>query len=219
MQSPFAVLEVDPDASESEIERAYRRRIKEAHPDQGGSVGEFLTVRAAYEQLADGEVPPEDFNGQASAPTGSDGAASGGVDGEEPVRTHVEYLNFDVIVDRGWDLADGDVFEKAAGLDLDAADYGEFVVDDDRTLLQAAEDNGAEWPYSCRGGACANCAVAVLEGELSVPVNHILPEDMLERDVRLSCVGEPLTDELRVVYNVKHLPELDELRLPPHPSD
>ena len=61
--------------------------------------------------------------------------------------------------------------------------------------------------------------MTVLAGELSTPVNHVLPEEILDRDVRLSCVGEPLSDELRVVFNVKHLPDLDELRLPPHPAD
>jgi hypothetical protein len=53
---------------------------------------------------------------------------------------------------------------------------------------------------------------------MSMPVNHILTPEMVDRGIRLSCVSEPLTDELRVVYNVKHLPGLDELRLPPGPG-
>ena len=221
MESPFEVLDVDPDASEAEVERAYRERIKESHPDLGGTVAEFRAVKAAYEQISNGEVPDVD------GPARRHGTAAGrrradrpsGASEDESDRTLVEYLDFEVVVDRGWDLSDGDLFEKAASLDLDPADYGQFVVDDDETLLAAAERHGYEWPYSCRGGACANCAVTVLDGELSTPVNHILPDEVLDRDVRLSCVGEPLTDELRVVFNVKHLPDLDELRLPPHPAD
>jgi hypothetical protein len=42
---------------------------------------------------------------------------------------------------------------------------------------------------------------------------------MLDRGIRLSCVGAPETEELQVVYNVKHLDELDELRLPPRPFE
>jgi hypothetical protein len=57
----------------------------------------------------------------------------------------------------------------------------------------------------------------VKSGELSMPANHILTDEMVERNIYLSCVGEPLTDELQVVYNVKHLPELEDLRLPPGP--
>jgi curved DNA-binding protein CbpA len=54
VDSPFEVLEIDPDASEAEIERAYRRRIKESHPDLGGTVEEFRAVKAAYEQVTTG---------------------------------------------------------------------------------------------------------------------------------------------------------------------
>ena len=229
MGSPFDVLGVDPDAEDAEIKRAYRRRAKDAHPDQGGSVEEFQRVRAAYEAIRSGAV--ERFDGtEATAGTGdtdgtdgTDGDASGpdgvAADAADPDRTWVEYLNFGVFDDHGWSLSDEDLFERAAAADLDATDYGRFFVEPDETLLEAAENRGFAWPFACRGGACANCAVVVAEGELSTPVDHILPPRMVERGVRLSCVGEPLTDELRVVYNVKHMPDLEELRLPPRPFE
>ncbi|MFC4990130.1 DnaJ domain-containing protein, partial [Saliphagus infecundisoli] len=40
MESPFDVLRIAPDADDAEIERAYRERVKEAHPDHGGSADE-----------------------------------------------------------------------------------------------------------------------------------------------------------------------------------
>jgi hypothetical protein len=43
-----AVLGVSVDASESELRRAYRERVKEAHPDHGGDEDEFRRVREAY---------------------------------------------------------------------------------------------------------------------------------------------------------------------------
>lgn len=43
-------------------------------------------------------------------------------------------------------------------------------------------------------------------------VNTILPSDHAEQGFRLSCNGYPVSDELKIVFNVKHLPELDELR-------
>lgn len=45
------VLDVDPDADEEELKRAYRRRVKETHPDLGGSEAAFRQVREAYEHL------------------------------------------------------------------------------------------------------------------------------------------------------------------------
>jgi len=218
-QSPFELLAVEPDADDAEIRRAYRERVKEVHPDQGGSTAAFREVKAAYEAILSGAAdPPVEYD----AP-----GATEGTDGETPAtgaetadpRPEVAYLNYDVLRDRGWSLEDDDLFEKAGAADLDETDHGSLRVDAGDTLLQAAEDGGFAWPYSCRGGACANCAVAVLEGDLSLPANHILPEEMTDRGFRLSCVGAPVTDDLKVVFNVKHLPGLDELRLPPDPYE
>ena len=229
MESPFDVLGVDPDADEEAVERAYRRRVKESHPDHGGSPEEFQAVRAAYEAVITGEADryraaeraeraDEGAGDRRWRADGTRGAAGPGPE-PEPERSRVEYLNYECLDDHGWSLGDADLFEKAADADLGDADYGRFLVEPGETLLEAAENRGFAWPFACRGGACANCAVAVAEGDLSQPVDHILPEEMTDRGLRLSCVGRPTTDELRVVYNVKHLPDLDDLRLPPRPFE
>lgn len=45
------VLGVDLDATPEEIRAAYRERVKETHPDRGGSEAAFKRVRWAYEYL------------------------------------------------------------------------------------------------------------------------------------------------------------------------
>lgn len=42
---------IDKDADEKEVEEAYRERVKETHPDQGGSPEEFQLVKSAYEEI------------------------------------------------------------------------------------------------------------------------------------------------------------------------
>jgi curved DNA-binding protein CbpA len=202
MESPFAVLGVDPDADEATVERAYQRRVKETHPDHGGSPEAFQRVRRAYEALQDGYRPGDE------TPTPDPSSE------QRPPESDVEYLDYDVLVDHGWSLDDEDLFERAAAADLEPHAYGRFTHQPDRSLLEGAERCEYTWPYACRGGACANCAVAVVDGELSQPVDHILPPELLDRGIRLSCVGKPITDELQVVFNVKHLPDLEELLLP-----
>jgi len=212
VQSPFEVLGVDRDAGPREIHRAYRRRVKETHPDQGGSAEAFQRVREAYEELSSGrrELRAGD------APEGEDADTAGGADdGEDVEGTPVEYLDYAVVAERGWSIDDPDLFEKAAAAGLTEDHAGHLVNESGTSLLEAAEGRGCRWPYSCRGGACANCAVAVVEGDLSMPVNHVLPQEMVDRGIRLSCVGEPTTDELKVVYNLKEMPDLEELLLPP----
>ncbi|MFW6321266.1 MAG: ferredoxin Fer [Halohasta sp.] len=206
MASPAEILEVDPDADEAELKRAYRRRVKETHPDLGGSEAAFKRVERAYEALTSASDDDRLHHEDVVAPEAAE---------PEPEPTTVEYLNYEVFADHGWELDDDDLFAKAAAADLAPDDYGSFEVDDDETLLEAAERNGFAWPYACRGGACANCAVSVLDGELSQLVDHILSEELLDQGIRLSCNGRPETDEMQVVYNLKHRQDLDDLRLPP----
>ena len=202
MSSPYDVLGLNPDADEREVVRAYRRQVKDAHPDHGGSKEEFQAVKQAYERIREG-YEPADADEESTRRQTPDGERA---DESEDGRPHVEYLNYEV--------DDEDLFDRAAAAGLEKKDYGEFSVDPSDSLLEAAEGCGYAWPYACRGGACTNCAVAVIEGEMPTPTDHILPEDLLERGIRLSCTSTPVTDELKVVYNVKHLPGVDELRLP-----
>ena len=216
MVSPFDVLGLDTDADDEDVKRAYRDRVKDAHPDQGGTMEEFQLVRRAYRELSE-----RDLNGDA----GSDGAAAAAdvdlTDKEDDAAglaaARVTYLDYEVVDDYGWSIDDDDLFAKASDATLAPEDHGRLLVNPEETLLEAAENRGFAWPFSCRGGACANCAVFLAEGELSQPANHILPEELSERGFRLSCNGYPATDELKIVFNVKHLPELDDLKLPPGP--
>lgn len=235
MASPFDVLGVDPDADDAAIKAAYRERVLEAHPDHGGSPEEFNAVREAYEELKAGaaagageiELDETDTNGSDAddgAATDSAGTTSAGTTGDTGGSAGgrstsdgatVEYLNYQALVDEGWGLDDDDLFEKAADAGLDPSDYGRILVKPDESLLEAAENRGFAWPYACRGGACTNCAVAVVEGEMPMPTSHVLPQELIDRGIRLSCISGPTTDDMKVVYNVKHLPGVDELLLPP----
>jgi curved DNA-binding protein CbpA len=50
-RDPYAVLGVARGASDAEIHAAYRAAVRRAHPDAGGSAGEFEAVQRAYELL------------------------------------------------------------------------------------------------------------------------------------------------------------------------
>ncbi|MFC5501271.1 J domain-containing protein [Lysinimonas soli] len=54
--SPYGVLGVDVDASQHELRRAYRRRLRETHPDTGGAAEEFDRVQRAWEQVGTPEA-------------------------------------------------------------------------------------------------------------------------------------------------------------------
>ena len=208
MVSPFDVLRIDPDADDEAIRRAYRERVFESHPDHGGTARQFRRVRTAYERLKAGD-------GSEREP----GVVEESVEDDRPDGSRIEYLNYAVLDDHGWSIGDEDLFETAATTDLADADYGQFLVRPGESLLEAAENRGYAWPYACRGGACANCAVALYDGALDMPNDTVLPPELKARGIRLSCNGIPLSDDLKILYNIKHLPALEELRLPPRPFE
>ena len=221
MDSPYDVLGVEPDADEATVVRAYRRRVKETHPDQGGTTAEFKRVQDAYAAIeageaAETEVPDAGDIDTDDVDTTATGPSTAGPDPTEtePDAARMAYLNYDVLTQQGWELDDEDLFEKASEADLDPESYGRLLVKSGETLLEAAEERGFAWPFACRGGACANCAVALVEGEVEMPSNHVLPDGMVEEGIRLSCMSRPATDEIKLVFNVEGLPGLEELRLP-----
>lgn len=127
----------------------------------------------------------------------------------------VVYLDYEAIEERGWSVEDEDLFEKASAANLDPDQYGRVLVEPDETILEAAESRGLSWPYACRGGACANCAVLVKEGDVAMPGNHVLTDDQVDvMNARLTCVGVPVTDTVKLVTNVQQLDQFEDLRLP-----
>lgn len=68
--NPYEVLGVAPTASDDDLKKAYRRRLREAHPDTGGSSAEFDRVQQAWQRVGSPSA-------RAAYDTGSD-AFSGG---------------------------------------------------------------------------------------------------------------------------------------------
>ena len=64
----------------------------------------------------------------------------------------------------------------------------------DRSILQNAETQGVELPFSCRNGACTTCAVRVLSGEVYQPEAMGLSPELRKQGYALLCVSYARSD-------------------------
>ncbi len=67
-------------------------------------------------------------------------------------------------------------------------------VPEDSYILQSAEKQGVELPFSCRNGACTTCAVRVRSGEIYQPEAMGLSPELRAKGYALLCVSYPRSD-------------------------
>jgi ring-1,2-phenylacetyl-CoA epoxidase subunit PaaE len=67
-----------------------------------------------------------------------------------------------------------------------------------RTVLQAALDEGLDPPYSCSSGACSSCLAKVVSGKVGMVANNVLPESDISDNWTLLCQAYAITPDVTV---------------------
>jgi ring-1,2-phenylacetyl-CoA epoxidase subunit PaaE len=69
------------------------------------------------------------------------------------------------------------------------------------SVLELAEKNGLDAPYSCRGGVCCSCRAKVLKGTAKMRSNFSLTDEEVKNGYILTCQAFPTSAELIVSFD------------------
>ena len=77
----------------------------------------------------------------------------------------------------------------------------DFMMDQNKTLLDATLDEDIDAPYSCQGGVCSSCICRITEGKAIMNKNSILTDAEIEEGLILACQAHPTTTTLKVDFD------------------
>ena len=72
---------------------------------------------------------------------------------------------------------------------------------DDGSILESAQVNGLDLPYSCKAGVCSTCRAFLTKGEVDIAVTYALEPWERERGFILSCQARPKTAAVELDFD------------------
>ena len=72
---------------------------------------------------------------------------------------------------------------------------------DGENILDAGIDNGADLPFSCKGGVCATCKAKLIQGKVDMDLSNALEADEIDAGYILTCQSHPVSDNVIVDFD------------------
>jgi ring-1,2-phenylacetyl-CoA epoxidase subunit PaaE len=101
------------------------------------------------------------------------------------------------------DVADNDSDEIISNVmvSVDGEDFEFTLSNKGQTILDAAMEQGADVPFSCKGAVCCTCKARVMEGKVTMDANYSLSEEEVADGFILGCQARPASANVVVDFD------------------
>ncbi len=101
------------------------------------------------------------------------------------------------------DVADNDSDEIISNVmvSVDGEDFEFTLSNKGQTILDAAMEQGADVPFSCKGAVCCTCKAKVMEGKVTMDANYSLSDEEVAEGFVLGCQARPVSANVIVDFD------------------
>ncbi|WP_205512975.1 1,2-phenylacetyl-CoA epoxidase subunit PaaE [Longitalea arenae] len=93
--------------------------------------------------------------------------------------------------------------ESKVTVKLDGIAFDFKLPYDGETILEAALQQGADLPFSCKGGVCSTCKAKLMEGKVDMDTNYALEQEEVDAGYILTCQSHPRTEKVVIDFDIK----------------
>ena len=98
-------------------------------------------------------------------------------------------------------VASGVPIQSKVTVIIDDEEFEFSLNSEGKDILQAAQDEDADVPFSCKGGVCCTCRAKLIEGTVRMDLNFALEEDEVADGFILTCQSHPTSEKVVVSYD------------------
>ena len=113
----------------------------------------------------------------------------------------INFERFTTVEKTDVDDNDSDEIISNVLVSVDGEDFEFTLSNKGQTILDAAMEQGADVPFSCKGAVCCTCRAKVMEGSVTMDANYSLSEDEVAEGYVLGCQARPASANVVVDFD------------------
>jgi len=116
-------------------------------------------------------------------------------------QTKINFERFTTVEKKENTTDDTDEIVSNVMVTVDGEDFEFTLSNKGKTILDAAMEQGADVPFSCKGAVCCTCKAKVMEGKVIMDQNFALSDEEVAEGYVLSCQSHPASENVIIDFD------------------